>query len=76
MFKVKLKQRGNTVNSRHLLRIYSGREIMSLQVLSNNAQQKDRISKQKAQKKKKDAKFCIYILYLSLNVARHGQGPS
>ena len=57
MVKVKLKQRGNTVNSRHLLRIYSGREIMSLQVLSNNAQQKDRISKQKAQKKKKRCKI-------------------
>ena len=72
--------KGNTVNSRHLLRIYSGREIMSLQVLSNNAQQKDRISKQKAQynmtTRKKDAIFCTYILYLSLNVERHGQGPS
>ena len=38
VFTMKLKQRGNTVISRHLLRIYSGSEIMSLQVLSNNAQ--------------------------------------
>ena len=63
MFKVKLKQRGNTVKSCHLLRIYSGREIMSLQVLSNNAQQKDRISKQKAQKKKKRCKI-LYIYFV------------
>ena len=63
VFKVKLKQRGNTVNSRRLLRIYSGREIMSLQVLSNNAQQKDRISKQKAQKKKKRCKI-LYIYFV------------
>ena len=64
MFKVKLKQRGSTVNSRHLLRIYSGREVMSLQVLSTNTQQKDRISKQKAQYNmttKKDAIFLYFV---------------
>lgn len=75
VFTIKLKQRGNTVNSSHLLRIYSGREIIYKYFRTMRSR---KIAKQKAQYNMttKKTQYFVYILYLSVNVERHGQSPS